>query len=295
MILVYLSTIPPIYTQSFLPKMATRWNRHDVLALRDPPTFSNEYRNIQQIVDLFNVLTNTTFTDILEKNNIGDGQQDQIECLAILSRFVQHCFALGHLTKAYLEDPIIKGYPNERKVRALALLKRAHWHVETGQRFSEADPHNPNIRNPRSPHRNLTGISYDDIYLSSERTPSFKQRFNKRCLDTCFSDWLMKRLESAFDCFLREVYDRIILEKQFLRVGHLESFYPPINNDVPTLPLILDSSSSVDFIQMMSAGVQDPARNVGGGEVVDDEQRDLEHDEIRLGVEGMNIQDDNID
>lgn len=259
--------------------MATRWNRHDVLALSDPPTFSNKYRSIQQIVDLFNLLTNTTFTDILEKNSIGDGQQDQIECLAILSRFVQHCFALGHLTKAYLEDPIIEGYPNERKVRALALLKRAHRHVETGVRFSEADPQNPNIRNPHCPSRNLTGISYDDIYISSERSPSsFKQRFDKRCLEICFRDSFMKRLESVFDCFLREIYDRIILEKQFLRVGDLESFYPPINNNVPTLPLILDSSSSLEFIQMMSAGVQDPGRNVGGGEVID-EQRDLEHDE----------------
>lgn len=77
-------------------------------------------------------------------------------------------------------------------------------------------------------------------------------------------------------------------------VHKLEFFNPPINNDVPTLPLTLDSSSSLGCIQMMSAGVQDPGRNVGGGQVVDDEQRDLEHDEIQLGVEGMNIQDDNI-
>jgi hypothetical protein len=71
----------------------------------------------------------------------------------------------------------------ERKVRALALLKRAHWHVETAERFGEADPHNPNTRNPHFPSRNLTGISFDDIYLSSERSPSFKQRFDKRCLE----------------------------------------------------------------------------------------------------------------
>lgn len=273
--------------------MATRWNRHDVLALSDPPTFS-DHCNLQQIMDLFSLSTNT-FTDILEKNNIGDGQQDQIECLAILSRFVQLCFALAHLTKAYLEDPIVQGFPNERKAMALALLKRAHRHVETGERFSEADPHNPNIRNPNCPHRNLTGISFDDIYLPSERTPSFKKRFDKRCLEICFKHSRMKVGEHIFHCFLREVHDRIIREKKFLRVGDLESFYPPINNDVPTLPLTLDSSSSLEFIQMMTAGVQDPGNNVGGGEVNDDEQRDLEHDEIRLRIEGMDIQDDNID